>query len=322
MTEQRRAWWAVFLWPLAVIAAGVLAYLSFMDELPAQVATHWSRRGPDGFTARETVPWFGLFGLATAWLTGGVVLAVGGRDGRHRRMAVGLGAGTAAFVAGVLVLTAYEQRGLSDGAAAQGAQWPLVVSLLASLVVGAIAAFSVPGHVQGDTRARSEVPATAPRADLGVGESRDWSSVALPGRGFWAIQAVAVVMIALTGALTGMWLFTALLLVLVGGLMLALSLFRVTVNGEGMRVTGAIGLPRWQLPLEDVAEARVVEVDPLTDFGGWGYRVGLHGRTGFVVRKGPALEVERGDGTAWVVTVDDPEQGAGLLNSLADRTRT
>ena len=62
-------------------------------------------------------------------------------------------------------------------------------------------------------------------------------------------------------------------------------------------------------------------VDPFADFGGWGYRVRPGSRTGFVVRKGEALEVERGDGTAWVVTVDDAAEGAALLNTLADRDR-
>ncbi|GAA3613509.1 hypothetical protein GCM10022199_16910 [Marihabitans asiaticum] len=321
MTEQRKAWWAVLLWPLVITAAGVLAYLSFMDQLPEQVATHWSSRQPDGFTAREDVPWLGLIGLVTAWFTGGVVLAVGGRDGTARRLAVGLTAGLAIFTSGVLLLGTYGQRGLDHGRGADGPEWPLVLSLLGALLVGGLAALTVRGRVAGDARAAHPVPAAAPRAELAPDEKPEWSRTARPGRSFGVLFAVVLVLIAGTGLLTSAWLFTLLLLVLVGGLLLALSAFRVQVDATGLHITSVLGLPRWHLPPEDVAEARVVQVDPLTDFGGWGYRLGLHGRTGFVVRKGAALEVERGDGTAWVVTVDDPEQGAGLLNSLADRAR-
>ena len=52
-----------------------------------------------------------------------------------------------------------------------------------------------------------------------------------------------------------------------------------------------------------------------------GWLFGAGGRTGFVVRAGQALEVTRGDGTRWVVTVDDAAEAAGLLNALAERTR-
>lgn len=321
-SSRRRAWWAVFLWPLVITGAGVLWYLSFVDELPAQVATHWGRGGPDGFTAREDVPWFALFGVLMTWLTGAVVLAVAAADGRNRRAAVGLAGGLATFITGVFVLTAYDQRGLSDGALARDAEWPLVLSLVAALVVWIAAAYSVPGHAPADTRARDAVPASSPRAQLGAGETPTWSRLAMPGRWFWVATGGSLLAVGLTGLLTGMWLFTVIVLVLVGGLMLSLSAFRVRVDGSGLSVAGAVGFPRWHIPLEDVAEARALaEVHPMREFGGWGYRMGLGGRTGFVVCPGPALEVERGDGTSWVITVDDPEEGAALLNALADRAR-
>ena len=105
------------------------------------------------------------------------------------------------------------------------------------------------------------------------------------------------------------------------GLMLVLSVFRVTVSAEGLVIRSVMGVPTWRLPLDEVAEARVVTVSPFAEFGGWGYRLGPHGRTGFVTRTGEAIEVERGDGTSWVLTVDDAGEGAALLNSLADRGR-
>ena len=321
MSPQRKAWIALFLWPVVITAAGVLWYLSFMDQLPEQVATHWSRRGPDGFTARETIPWFGLYGLAMTWFTSAVVLAIGGENGSHRRWAVGLAGGMATFMAGVIALTAYDQRGLSHGSLARDAEWPIIVAMLASLALGALAALTVPGNVPGQTRASGRIPADAVRADLAVGERIAWTRVAAPGRWFALMLAFLILTMVITGVLTNLWIFTTLMTILVVGMLLAFSVFRVTIGGSGMIVRGGLGFPRWTLPLEDVVEAKVTDVDPFTEFGGWGYRMGLHGRTGFVVRKGAALEVERGDGTAWVVTVDEPEEGAALLNTLADRAR-
>lgn len=320
-SPRRKAVLGLVLWPLVITVAGVLFYLTFMSELPEQVATHWSRRGPDGFTARESVPWLTLIGLVTAWLTGAVILAVGGSDGRHRRLTVGFAAGLAAFGVGVVVGTTWPQRGLSDGALARDVEWPLVVALLGSIVIGVMAAFTVPGHDEDATRATGRIPQDATRAELGADQRAAWSAVAVPSRWFWVLMAFVTLTMVLTAWLTGMWVFSLLMLAGLALVVLAVSVFRITVGEAGMVVVGVLGFPRWRLPLEDVAVARSTAVDPLTEFGGWGYRLGVHGRTGFVVRKGEALEVERGDGTSWVVTVDDAERAAGLLNTLAERAR-
>jgi hypothetical protein len=81
-------------------------------------------------------------------------------------------------------------------------------------------------------------------------------------------------------------------------------------------------MPTWRIPLSDVKYAGVTTVDPFWQFGGWGYRLGTDGRVGFIVRKGEALEVTRGDGATWVITIDDAGEAAGLLNSLAERSRS
>jgi len=321
-SPRQKAALAVFLWPLVITAAAVLWYLSFMSDLPEQLATHWSRRGPDGFTARESVPWvIAAMGLIVPWFTGALILAIGGRDGRHRRITVGFAAGLAVFTAGLMALISWDQRGLADGSLARDSEWPLIAAMVAALLIGTAAAFTVPGHTEDDTRASGRVPSQAPRLDLGPEQRAAWSRVAVPGRWFWVFLVVMAGVLLGTALLTGMWLFTALMFAITGATALALSVFRVTVGESGMVVTGSVGFPRWRLPLEDVVEARVTTVDPFSDFGGWGYRMGMHNRTGFVVRKGEALEVERGNGTSWVVTVDDAEEGAALLNTLADRNR-
>ena len=46
---------------------------------------------------------------------------------------------------------------------------------------------------------------------------------------------------------------------------------KTSVTPDTLRVRFA-GLPGWRIPLERVESAEVIKVDPLRDFGGWGYR--------------------------------------------------
>ena len=55
------------------------------------------------------------------------------------------------------------------------------------------------------------------------------------------------------------------------------------------------------------------------EFGGFGWRIGLDGRTGIVLRTGPAIEVERRDKRPLVVTVDGADVGVATLNAYLAR---
>jgi len=57
----------------------------------------------------------------------------------------------------------------------------------------------------------------------------------------------------------------------------------------------------------------------MTQFGGWGIRLGLDGRLGVVLRRGDAIQIERAGTRTLVVTVDDAATGAALLKALAAR---
>ena len=93
------------------------------------------------------------------------------------------------------------------------------------------------------------------------------------------------------------------------------------MDGTGLTVRLLIRRPRIQVPLDEIIEAEVVTVRPIAEFGGWGLRIGAAGRAGVVLRSGPALQVTRTSGRAFVVTVDDAQTGAALLNTLAARAR-
>lgn len=322
-TAKRRAAVAVFLWPLVITLAGLGLLLSFIGQLPEPVATHWGTGNvPDGFSSRDSLPWLTLLGLVTSWALGALILAVGGRDGMHRRLTVGFAAGMAAFMATVVVGTAWVQRGLADARDAGGVEWPLIVALIGSIGVGLVAAMTVPGAAADSTRATRPVPADAPRTALPGGARPVWSRLAVPSRGLWVGVGVLTAVLLGMALVTRMWVFSLLMLVITVGSMLAFTTFRVTAGESGLTVRSIVGLPTWRVPLEDIVEVTVTKVNPLREFGGWGYRLGLDGRTGFVVRSGGALQVERGNGTFWVVTVDDADEGAALLNTLADQARS
>jgi len=79
-----------------------------------------------------------------------------------------------------------------------------------------------------------------------------------------------------------------------------------------------MGWPRIEIPAAEIASVRAVRVDPFAEFGGWGYRFGVDGRRGVVLRAGDALEVARTNGRVFVVTVDDAATAASVLALAAD----
>ena len=322
MTARNRTWLAVALWPVVITAAALLAASTMMGDLPETVVTHWGSGGrPDGFTPREQAPWFALYGLGAGWVIGAIVMAVSGRDGTQRRVAVGVAAGLCAFVSATMVTTLWIQRGHSDPTDVGGADAAVTVAVLVALAVAVAAARTVPGRSVDHAEAATPIPEEALRVDLSARPDPAWTSAALPSRWFLVLLAVVAATFLALAALADLWLFMLVTGGLVLGAALAMSVFRVRVDEAGLTVRGLIGLPTWRIPLGEVAVATVVTVSPVAEFGGWGYRFGAGGRTGFVVRAGQALEVTRGDGTRWVVTVDDAAEAAGLLNALAERTR-
>ena len=321
-SARRRAALAVFFWPLIITAVALAWTFTFLDELPETVVTHWGAGGvADGFTSREAAPWYSLIGLVMAWAIGGLVLALARHDATQRRLGVGIAAGTAGFVASVMSTTLWIQRGANDPSDASGVDVALTVSLLAGIVIGFVAARTVSGTEADSTMATVPVPPDAPRADLRGRRHPRWSGVARPGQGIWVVLALLPGFFVGLAVLTGAWIFAVVVGAIVTAVAVAFSFFRVDVSDAGLTIRGLLGSPTWRIPLSDVEQARVTTVDPLWQFGGWGYRIGGDGRTGFVLRKGEALEVTRGDGARWVITVDDAEEAASLLNSLAERAR-
>jgi hypothetical protein len=72
------------------------------------------------------------------------------------------------------------------------------------------------------------------------------------------------------------------------------------------------------VPIGDVVSADVIDVR-LLHYGGWGYRA-RPGVRAVVIRSGTSLKVSRRRGSDLIVTVDDAEAGAALLDRYLGRS--
>lgn len=303
--------------PLAILAVGALVAASWRAELPERVATHWSTSGPDGFSSLTALLLGSVLGAGTLTVIFWALAFRAGRTRPARQLAAGITVGVATLVAVLTVTTLAPQRGLADGADAGGVGLALTVSLLSSLALGLGAAALVP---RSEPTEDSDRPRTdAPRIPLADDERAVWVRTTSSKTGMIIVGVAAAVMTAVVVAGSTWWmLFVPVVLVL---LTVAMFSWTVTVDATGLTVRSALGFPRRHLPLDEIVDATVDDVVPFRDFGGYGWRTAIDGRTGIVMRAGETLEVRSTGERRFVVTVDDAATAAALLNSLADRRR-
>lgn len=325
LARARRAFrWFGILLPSILTIAAVVIQLAVLPQVPDPVAVHWGASGePDGYAAPWTVP------LLTGALGGGMTLVlaafalIGAREGEWGPTMRFLGALTPAVVGGLVVIitwTFVAQVGSSSWSDAGGVVEPLVWGGATGIVLGVVGWVSQPSVVVSG----GSVGEAAPLRALGPGERAVWVRTAsLAPAGMIVLVGAAVILFTLAGfdfaVAGGAWPILAAVAVVLTLVILATVLFRVRVDEGGLRVSAPLGLPRFHIPLDEIDEVKVVSVNPMADFGGWGLRKALDGRTGVVLRRGEALEVHRAAASTFVVTVDDAATAAGLLQVLRDR---
>ncbi|WP_418277394.1 DUF1648 domain-containing protein [Isoptericola jiangsuensis] len=313
------AWWSTVVGLLLTGAAAAVT-LSWRDDLPARVGSHWDGTGTvdDTQSVEEFVLFATLTAVAMTVLFAGLCLALG-RNASVRRTLAGAIVWSGGLGA-ALMLSLAPQRDLADGSQATMPGWLLALVLLAPVVPAIIAAALVPGDPHRPTA--DPVPADAPRAALAPGQEPVWTaSIGVGTTGLVVSVAVAGGMVA-GAVLTRLWvlLIPAASVVV---LLAAVLAFTARIDTDGLRVRSVLGWPRTHVPADEVVRASVTQVNPLGDFGGWGWRAGFDRRSvGVVLRTGDALTVERTGDRVFVVTVDDAAEAAALLNTVADRARS
>ena len=308
--------------PLVIALGGVAFIIAALPDLPDPVAIHWGVAGqPDGFGAAST-----NLVLLIVFTVGYSVLSVivaGGKDGFSviQKALLATAPFLSVLLTAVLAGSLWIQRGLTDATLAPSVLPLILAGTIAGLLVAVGAWFVLPA-----ISPRTAEHSAAPTMQLGATQRAVWMRRSGPSG---AVQVLVIGTLALVSIVTIVAvvlsappLFTVLysgILLLIVLLVASTMFWRVRVTDRGLVVRSALGIPRFIVPIEEVDEAKVITVNPVRDFGGWGLRWGGNGRFGIVTHSGEAIEIRRTNGKFLVVTVDGAEQAAALLNALRSR---
>ena len=299
--------------PLAIVAAGLVPYLAFRSNLPDRVASHYGISGrPDGsMTPEQLILVVGVMMVLGLGMC--VVVALGRR--RFQPMVAPamsfIGMFIAGLAAGILAMTAIGQRGLERWQDATLSPWALILWLGGSVAAGAAAARIASTLPSDDPDDAGDIP---PALDLAPGERIFWTST-LSARWPLMLGVVNLVFALVVTGLAEPWIGMFLLLAAIA--VTTFSRIRVTADHTGLTVRyGFLGRPRTRVSIHRIATAQAIEVRP-AEWGGWGYRgnLALMNRAAVVLRAGPGIRLDLHDGKVFVVTIDNPETPAQLLNA-------
>lgn len=303
--------------PAAVVALGLGTYLAYRSDLPDRVASHYGLAGrADGSMTLEQF----LIAVGVLMVLGWGACAFIALTRRRLQPMVAptlsfVGAFLVALGSGILATTTIGQRGLDTWQDASLSPWALIPWLAGSLIVGSAAAriaSSLP-H-QADTGGDTPPPAM----DLAPGERAFWTST-LSAKWPLLLGLVTVLVVLVLTQLVEPWF--ALVLLAPALITTTFSRIRVTADRSGLTVRyGFLGWPGTFVPLSRIATAQAIDVRP-SEWGGWGYRgnLTLMNRAAVVLRAGPGIRLDLHDGKVFVVTIDDPDIPARLLNAEASR---
>lgn len=311
--------------PTVITAVAVVILLTWLPTLPAQVATHWGPSGADGFGAPYTYLWLLIaLGLGLPVLMAVATLASAGAHwGGTARLMGALAAGMAALAAILSLGSLALQRDLTDVSDVRGIGETFALAFAGLVAVGGIA-WAVQPRVRPE-RGRTLEPRYA--VNVAEGERVVWVATTTMPRGalaflfFVLLGLVALGAFMLGTGVEGGWIVAVVVLV-VGLALAATASFRVKVTPEGFSARALLRWPRIRIPLDEIESVRAVEISPFAEFGGWGWRISVDGRSGIVMRRGSAIEVSRRDRRSFIVTIDGVEEAAALLQAYVDRSRT
>lgn len=328
MTENRSPrtrlplslWVVAVILPLAVWTAAVILQLSWLPELPDPIATHWGvDRRPDGFapawtsialTAGLGVGLTTLFALILAAGRGPAPTAV------HKLIAV-ISLGTALFTGTLVSASLGVQRGLADARDAPDFGGWAAPAIGLALAAAITAWFLLPRAV----RPGDDSVATPP-LELSPGERGAWITTVRISGGIIAVLgvgigiALAATAFAVVVSEGRVWPLLFLPVVILALACLGVA-WRVRVDATGLSVRSLpFHWPRRRIRVDRIASVKTVQVSPLAEFGGWGWRWGAAG-AGVIAREGGGILVILRDGRRFTVTVDDAATGAALLAAYA-----
>jgi hypothetical protein len=305
--------------PLVLSGIALVWSFSLAARLPARVVVHWDLAGhPNGYGSPFEFPTvIASICLPLIAIFGGAVVLISHR-GPLTPLAKLL-AVTSIWV--TLIVSTAALSSLLDPNAGKDIGVALALGLGVATVVAAGAWFVLPRGVRGI--GGNVRPAVAPVA-LADGERASWIRTTSVSVGMiWTVVMVCVVIAAVTIVSTiatdGQYWWLSFVPVVVLLVVLSNFAWTIRVDARGVRIRSVLGIPVVNIPLDQISSADVIDVQALSQYGGWGIRIALNGRIGVIVRSGEALEVHRRKGLDVVVTVDDASSAAALVNGLVQR---
>ncbi|WP_206476784.1 DUF1648 domain-containing protein [Microbacterium sp. KRD172] len=308
--------------PVVLAAIAVAFIVAWLPDLPETIVTHWGPEGPNGYASPALFVWVqAVLGLGLPLLLTLPILALMKNSwGVTCRLLAAISLGTAALLSVMFVGSVAMQR--ESNSSALGIGTVLALGFGALVVIGLIGWFVQPNVTTSAGQVSDEASL---HLRLAPGEKAAWFGAAAMGRPGIIGLAVSVLVL----CATTVWVFvlgdsSAWILAIVTLLLIALIamtlVFRVRVNAAGLRVRSVVGWPRWDIAASEIADVKVVQVNPMAEFGGWGLRIAVDGRMGVVLRTGEALQVTRSSGRVFVVTIDDARTAASVLSSAMKGT--
>ena len=312
----RRAALIAGVWaPLAIVVASLAVVVILGTVCGGDLVVHWGSGGA------RTGPWW-TYAVLIAAIGLPVIAGIGFFLARATRM-VGMNAWMPAVSMG---LTVFHTLGLGVGPvvfndSTLAPAWPIVGGLLLGIGAGLLTWRLLPQE--------AIAPSTVePARSLPVrpGETVAWTGRVSPPIALLALVA-AVLVASLVGGVVlvlsvnvraaGLWVLAAVFLVV----LVTTTEFRIAAGPDGLTVRSVVGWPSFHVPAGDIARAGVVQIEALSEFGGWGLRWvrgrNGKGRWGIISRSGPALEVVRKDGRSLVLSTDDAATAAAVLETYA-----
>lgn len=303
--------------PIFAAALGVVAANVWSSRLPDRIATHWSGTRPDGFTDPTTSAW--TLAAVTVLVGGGcsAVAALANTLLHLRRTMLLIGLTVVGLIT-VLQLSILErQLDITDVGNVEVPGWALALGTVVGFCVGLLGAFLLRDHRE-RVPADAPPPASLPRAGSMGPADGDLPIIEPLGAGRIALGVLFAILAAgatLTCWLAQSWWPVAIFLPL-AVLPVSLMRYELVVDRAGLHVT-SLGMAAFDYSLDEITGASVREVEPFTDFGGWGLRVKGRGNYAIATSKGPAVFVTFANGQRLTITTDRAEQIAGTLNTLA-----
>ncbi|MFF9508736.1 DUF1648 domain-containing protein [Streptomyces sp. NPDC014724] len=308
---------------LLALVADLVLFAAFRDRMPGRLASHFradgrgdGHMGQAGYAALDVLLFVVIGGLWTLMVVRGKFY---GRA--HRRLTAG-GYAFAGFLGWVMaaVLIANVDAAENARGDAQGVSlpmWQLAVALGVAVLAGGLGlAMAALAPVPEPSAATGPAMDEA-RITLADGEVAGWAR----GTGSWWLPLIALALV--VGAVVLLFVSgwaAAIPPLLLGVLMAGFARPYVVVDRRGITVSGMLPWPRLKVPLDRIETVTSRHINPLTEYGGWGYRI-RPGRTGVMIRSGEGIVATLAGGRDFAVTVDDSATAAALLNTLIDQRR-